>query len=162
MKKNSYFLLISVIALFLLCPTFSNAQKSKRKTKPKVSTVANPQNKTAAERGIPSGTSVAPSADIAAARTAVWVSTEHSKTSCTRLAHQICDQIFGKCTKSNEAALGGEAGYLIMYQCHDVKMTYGGVTVMVIAGSRTEGTNSAKLTEWMTLSHSLARKLFEQ
>jgi hypothetical protein len=55
-----------------------------------------------------------------------------------------------------------EAGYLVMYQCHNVNMNPGGVAAMVIAGSRTEDTSSEKLTEWMTQSHSLARKLFHQ
>jgi hypothetical protein len=97
----------------------------------------------------------APPHDVTHARTAVWVSTEHSKAECTRLAHKICEQVFGNCVKTDEAAVGGEAGYLVMYQCHDLKMTLGRITVLVIAGSRTEGTSSAKLTEWVTRSHDL-------
>ena len=102
-----------------------------------------------------------PPRGIAGAQTGVLVSTDHSMSQCTRIAHQTCDQVFGKCHKYDGGAAGSEPGYLVLYECHSIKMTIGGVTALVIAGSATEGTNTAKLSEWMTKSYNLAYRSFK-
>lgn len=100
--------------------------------------------------------------EVSYGQTGVVLSTEHSKAECTRIAHQTCEQIFGKCAKDDGVAIGGEVGYLVMYQCHSVKMTIGSATALVIAGSRNEDTSSAKFADWMERSYSLARGSFGQ
>lgn len=98
--------------------------------------------------------------DISASQTGVIVTDEASKAKCVQIAHQVCDQVIGSCTKNHEAAIGGPYGYQIMYQCHDVKMTRGSMVVLVIAGSRTEDTISTKLNNWIIQSDKLAIELF--
>ena len=99
---------------------------------------------------------VAPVHNIEAAQTAVVVTTDHSKAECVSIAQKICGRVFGKCSDNAAGAIGGEPGYLVMYQCHDVRMSFGRVTALVIAGSRNEGTSPEKLSGWMTQSYDLA------
>jgi hypothetical protein len=103
----------------------------------------------------------APPPVIDLAQTGVLVSTEHSMAQCSRIAHQTCDQVFGKCARFDEGATGSAPGYFVIYQCHGAKMTIGGVTALVIAGSGVEGTSEAKLSEWITKSYNLAYRSFK-
>ncbi len=100
--------------------------------------------------------------DVVAARTALLVSNGvHSKASCARKAHKICEHIFNQCAKSSYSAIGGTTGYLVMYQCHSLVLSNGvDITTMVIAGSRSEDTNSKKLTGFVIRSHEHGAKLW--
>lgn len=97
--------------------------------------------------------------DISAGQTAVLITDNMSKAQCVRVAHQVCDQVFGSCGKNDEAALGGTYGYKVLYQCHYVRRTRGSDVALVIAGSRTADTNPSKLSKLMKQSHSLAGRL---
>lgn len=98
--------------------------------------------------------------DVAYAKIGNIVSTETTKSECVKIVHEVCEQIFGQCAKSNEAALGGSAGYLVMYQCSYVKMDVNGVVSLVIAGSRTENTDKSTLNNWVNKSLDLAHSRF--
>ena len=102
-----------------------------------------------------------PPLSIAGAQTAVLVSTEHSMAQCSRIAQQTCDQVFGKCQKFDEGAAGSGPGYLVLYQCHSVNMTVGGVTALVIAGSATDSASADNLPDWMTQSYNTAYRSFK-
>lgn len=98
--------------------------------------------------------------DVAYAKIGNIVSTETTKSECVKIVHEVCDKIFGQCAKSNEAALGGSAGYLVMYQCNYVKMDLNGVVSLVIAGSRTENTDQSTLNDWINTSLDMAHSRF--
>ncbi len=98
--------------------------------------------------------------DISRAQTAVLISDQMSQSQCVKIAHQVCDKVFGSCAKDQQAAIGGTYGYLIIYQCHNVIRTRGSDRTLVISGSRTEATNSKQFTKLINQSYNLASKLF--
>ena len=94
--------------------------------------------------------------EIETGRNGLIYSERHSMSQCVRYAQQACANVIGNCSNFSRgaAAWGGEQGYLVMYECHPLKLDRGGGTAvgMVIAGAKTANTNEALFNRWIDQS----------